>query len=178
MTRNPHGRNDAVGHSLATPRWLLRRIVAAGYRLCWDVCAVAETSACGPDRYWGPEDDGLAQQWNSVHEASKWMWCNPPSGDIGPWADCAIGWQRKGVSTLMLLPVDIGTRWWMHAAPHADVVVLVPRLHYLDPETWTIVPRNTRNSALFHFLAGRERELGDVHSYGYWHVQRDRSEVS
>ena len=37
-----------------------------------DVCALPENAKC--DKYYSPDDDGLAQPWEGV------CWCNPPYG--------------------------------------------------------------------------------------------------
>ena len=42
-----------------------------------DVCATSENAKC--KKYYGPEEDGLKQEWKGV------CWMNPPYGREGDW---------------------------------------------------------------------------------------------
>lgn len=71
-----------------------------------DVCALPENAKC--ERYFTPEDDGLAQEWTGV------CWCNPPYGrEIGKWVQkAAMPAHRNGATVVMLLPARTDTKWF------------------------------------------------------------------
>ena len=67
------------------------------------------------ERYWSPEDDGLAQDWRGER-----VWCNPPFSDIEPWVVKA----RDGGAELAVLLVPASRTdldWWHdHVEPERD----------------------------------------------------------
>ena len=70
-----------------------------------DVCALPENAKC--DKYYRPDDDGLAQPWEGV------CWCNPPYGRrIGAWVAKAAQSAADGATVVMLLPARTDTRWF------------------------------------------------------------------
>ena len=70
-----------------------------------DVCALPENAKC--DKYYSPDDDGLAQPWEGV------CWCNPPYGRrIGAWVAKAAQSAADGATVVMLLPARTDTRWF------------------------------------------------------------------
>lgn len=68
-----------------------------------DVASLATNALC--ERFWTPDDDGLAQDWTGER-----CWMNPPYSGIGPWCEKAA--SEKAL-TVGLLPVrtDLG---WFH----------------------------------------------------------------
>lgn len=67
-----------------------------------DVCAIPENAKC--EKYYTPEQDGLAQPWKGV------VWCNPPYGrKIGEWVQKAA---ESNCTVVMLLPARTDTRWF------------------------------------------------------------------
>lgn len=107
-------------------------------RFSFTVDAAAEHDNALLERYWTPEDDGLAQPW-----AGERVWCHPPYDDIGPWTSKAR--KREAVLAVLLLPVrdeawchellaDVVSRW--SSAPvvepihvslvHEDMEELIP----------------------------------------------------
>jgi phage N-6-adenine-methyltransferase len=70
-----------------------------------DVCALPENAKC--ERYFTPEQDGLAQPWVGV------CWMNPPYGrGIGKWVAKARDAAASGATVVCLLPARTDTAWW------------------------------------------------------------------
>lgn len=68
-----------------------------------DVCATPDNAKC--ERYYTPEDDGLAQDWGG-----NTVWCNPPYGrEIGKWIEKAA---ESKTLVVMLLPARTDTAWF------------------------------------------------------------------
>ena len=70
-----------------------------------DVCALPENAKC--DRFYTPEQDGLAQQWQGV------CWMNPPYGrTIAAWVrkayESARGGGRRSSACCRLVPTRPG----------------------------------------------------------------------
>jgi phage N-6-adenine-methyltransferase len=68
------------------------------------------------ERYYTPDDDGLAQSW-----AGERVWCNPPYSSIEPWLVKA--WASEAELVVMLLPANRTEQgWWQrHIEPRRDV---------------------------------------------------------
>ncbi len=71
-----------------------------------DVCARPENAKC--DRFYSPEDDGLAQEWSGA------CWMNPPYGrQIGAWMEKAFQESRKpGTVVVCLVHARTDTGWF------------------------------------------------------------------
>jgi hypothetical protein len=69
------------------------------------------------ERFWTPDDDGLAQSWEGER-----VWCNPPYSHIEPWVDKA--WRESGRAELvvMLVPANRTEQgWWQRLVePYRD----------------------------------------------------------
>lgn len=76
-------------------------------RFSFSIDAAALPYNCKLERFWSPEDDGLAQDWTGER-----IWCNPPFSDVRPWV------QKAHESTtadlvVMLLPANRTEQtWW------------------------------------------------------------------
>jgi phage N-6-adenine-methyltransferase len=95
--------------SSATPEWATPAEVFAplnaefGFTI--DVCAVPENAKC--DRFFTPEQNGLAQKWTGV------CWMNPPYGrGIGAWIRKAWESAQAGATVVCLIPSRTDTAWW------------------------------------------------------------------
>lgn len=75
-----------------------------------DVAAQHDNALC--ERFYAPEDDGLAQPW-----APARCWLNPPYSDIEPWTQKAVRERQNGAFVVALLPVRTDLRWF-----HRDVL--------------------------------------------------------
>jgi phage N-6-adenine-methyltransferase len=108
----------------ATPQAFFDRLHAEfGFQT--DVCALASNAKC--DRYFTPEDDGLAQDWTGV------CWMNPPYGRaIGLWMRKALEASRAGATVVCLVPARTDTRWWHDCAIHGEVRFIKGRLKFGD----------------------------------------------
>lgn len=71
-----------------------------------DVCAEPCTAKC--ESYISFEQNALVQGW----ETSGKAYCNPPYSNPMPWVQKAIEEKDKGVTTCMLLPADVSTKWF------------------------------------------------------------------
>ncbi|MDR2820409.1 MAG: phage N-6-adenine-methyltransferase [Desulfovibrio sp.] len=91
----------------ATPWALFRHWDAVQGPFSLDVCASAENAKC--ERYFSPEQDGLAHAWDGV------CWMNPPYGRaIGRWIGKAAAEVRAGRArrVVCLIPARTDTIWW------------------------------------------------------------------
>ena len=116
----------------ATPQDLFDKLNAAwGFDL--DVCADASNAKC--DRFFSPEDDGLAQQW-----APHTCWMNPPYGrEIGKWMAKAVTQHALGAKVVCLVPARTDTAWWHDSAMKGQIHFIRGRLKF----------GNAKNSAPF-----------------------------
>lgn len=70
-----------------------------------DAAALPHNAKC--DRFYTPEDDGLAQSW-----AGERVWCNPPYSNIEPWAEKAR-MEVDAELVVLLLPANRTEQgWW------------------------------------------------------------------
>jgi phage N-6-adenine-methyltransferase len=88
-----------------------------------DVCALPENAKC--ERYYTPEQDGLAQEWTGT------CWCNPPYGrQIGKWVKKA---SECGETVVMLVPARTDTKWFHdYIYGKAEIRFLRGRLHFVS----------------------------------------------
>ena len=112
----------------STPRWLFDRLDAEfGFTL--DVCALPQSAKC--ERFFAPEDDGLAQSW-----AGETCWMNPPYSAFDDWMGKAHAEVTTHPGTLVVALVTNATETsWFHtfAAPH-EVRFLRPRIRFIRPD--------------------------------------------
>ena len=74
------------------------------FRFTLDVAAQPHNAKL--ERYFTPEQDGLAQSW-----AGERVWCNPPYSSIEPWVVKA--WDSSADLVVMLLPANRTEQgWW------------------------------------------------------------------
>jgi len=86
-----------------------------------DVCALPENAKC--DKYYTPEQDGLAQEWKGV------CWMNPPYGrEIGKWMKKA--YQSSEATVVCLVPSRTDTRWWHEYAMKGEIRFIRGRLKF------------------------------------------------
>ncbi len=83
------------------------------FRFTLDVAAQPHNAKL--ERYFTPEDDGLAQSW-----AGERVWCNPPYSSIEPWIIKA--WHSLAELVVMLLPANRTEQgfWQRHIEPRRD----------------------------------------------------------
>jgi phage N-6-adenine-methyltransferase len=127
----------SVHFSSATDLWATPQAffdgVAGEFVFETDVCALPENAKCA--RYFTPEQDGLAQQWNGV------CWMNPPYGRaIGAWVKKAFESAQKGATIVCLLPARTDTAWWHDFAMKGEIRFLRGRLKFGGQKNSTPFP--------------------------------------
>jgi phage N-6-adenine-methyltransferase len=106
----------------STPQDLFDRL-NANFGFTLDVCALPENAKC--ERFFSPEDDGLAQEWTGV------CWMNPPYGrEIGKWLRKANEAVSQGATVVALIPARTDTRWWHDYVRHHEIEFLAGRLRF------------------------------------------------
>lgn len=102
-----------------------------------DVCATASNTKC--ERYFSPEQDGLAQSWSGER-----CWLNPPYGnEIVKWVakahrECSL-WH--GSYVVGLLPVRSDTAWWHNHVMLASQIVLIEgRVKFVGAKDTALFP--------------------------------------
>lgn len=108
--------------SWGTPQWLFDELDAE-FHFDLDVCAIPENAKC--ERYYTPEQDGLAQEWTGA------CWCNPPYGrQIGKWVKKS---SECGATVVMLVPARTDTKWFHdYIYGKSEVRFLRGRLHFVS----------------------------------------------
>lgn len=122
-------RNDrlAVHFSSATDEWATPadffECVAAEFEFELDVCALPTSAKC--ERYFGPEDDGLEQDWSGT------CWMNPPYGnEIAAWVRKAYESAQAGATVVCLVPARTDTNWWHDYCGKGEVRFIKGRLRF------------------------------------------------
>lgn len=102
--------NDALftskRHDWETPQELFDDLDREFGPFDLDVCATPDNAKV--QRYFTPEDDGLAQEWHGL------CFMNPPYGrDIARWVEKARTEAEEGRATVVaLIPARTDTRYW------------------------------------------------------------------
>lgn len=136
----------------ATPWWLF--YFAEYYfkfRFDLDVCAMAHNTKV-PNNYISPEQDTLKAEWNG-----KFCWFNPPYSNPLPFVMRAVeqsALHRKSV--VMLLNVDMSTKWFNLIARNAKEIVYITdkRVPFIHNETGEATDQNTKAQMLVLFEHG------------------------
>lgn len=101
--------------------WAIFDPLHAEFKFTIDVCAIAANAML--DRYYSPEQDGLAQDWRGES-----VWCNPPYGrGMGKWVEkCAGGEADIAVA---FIPARTDTKWFhAHVLHKAEIRFLKGRV--------------------------------------------------
>jgi len=147
----------------ATPRWIVDWVSdhTIGGPISTDVAASSDNHVV--DRWFGEggeHEDGLATKW----EGKCWM--NPPYSNPLPWVQKAIDESKEiGTSVTALLPMDFSTKWGRLAWENAtDIIILNPRVAFIDPATKLPVKGNNKGSIIVFFSHwGRQSDFGRVY---------------
>lgn len=93
-----------------------------------DVCALDSSAKC--ERYFTPEDDGLAQDWRGT------VWMNPPYGsEIVDWVRKAHESSTTGATVVCLVPARVDTNWWWDHCRAGEIRFLRGRLAFGESTT-------------------------------------------
>ena len=107
----------------ATPQDFFDKL-ARQYPFTLDVCALPSSAKCA--RYFTPEDDGLAQDWDG-----EVCFMNPPYGrEIKRWMRKAVEEWQKGATVVCLVPARTDTAWWHDYAMKGQITFLRGRLKF------------------------------------------------
>lgn len=103
------------------------------FRFGVDVCATPELAKC--ERYFTPEQDGLAQKWTGN------CWMNPPYGDqIGRWIEKAHQSSKGTATVVCLVPARVDTGWWWDHCLFGEIRFLRGRLRFGNAEAGAPFP--------------------------------------
>ena len=144
----PGPSRQANAHTLARTRWStlfssrrqdwatptdLYRDLDEEFHFTLDACAQPETAKC--ERYFTPDDDGLAQDWGRER-----VWCNPPYNELYAWLAKGDESSQRGALVVFLIPARTDTRAWHEHVMHASEIRFIQgRLRF----------GNSKNSAPF-----------------------------
>lgn len=120
-----------VHFSSATDEWATPQdffnVVHAEFGFDLDACALPSSAKC--ERYFGPEQDGLAQNWTGT------VWMNPPYGDvIGRWVQKAHESAQAGATVVCLVPARTDTAWFHDHCLPGEVRLIRGRLRFGDAD--------------------------------------------
>ncbi|MEY0334758.1 phage N-6-adenine-methyltransferase [Providencia rettgeri] len=115
-----------------TPKWCVVAIeIILSLKFQVDVACNKDNALF--ENYIGVEKNALVSDWGLPGAVA---YLNPPYSKIEPWIDAAINQQSKGVTTVMLIPQSIDTRWYLKAREWANEVVFIigGRIAFLEPD--------------------------------------------
>lgn len=117
---------SSVNEVWATPQHLFDDLNAE-FNFTLDPCALPDNAKCA--KYYTPEDDGLAQDWEG-----ETVFCNPPYGrKIYDWvAKCYSESHKPNTKVVLLIPARTDTRYFHDFIYHkaAEVRFLRGRLKF------------------------------------------------
>lgn len=103
-----------------TPLWLFHGIQRAfGVTFDVDVACDHTNSLCPRGISIG--ENALESHWG---KRGTYAWLNPPYSSIGVWIHKAVEQQRRGVTTVMLVPNSIDTRWYELAHDYCETILV------------------------------------------------------
>ncbi|AXD22234.1 MULTISPECIES: phage N-6-adenine-methyltransferase [Enterobacteriaceae] len=115
-----------------TPQWLFVAIQRyIGVKFDVDVACNKENALL--PNFIGVERDALTCEWGNPGTVA---FLNPPYSKITPWIDAAIREQARGVTTVMLIPQSLDTKWYERAAECANETVILSggRVAFIEPD--------------------------------------------
>lgn len=127
-----------------TPKWLVQAIQTV-LSLEFEVDVACNKQNALFANYIGVEKDALTCSWGSPGTKA---FLNPPYSNITPWIYAAIREQSRGVTTVMLIPQSIDTKWYLLARDYANEVLLIigGRIAFLEPDVAMGFKENRKNT--------------------------------
>ncbi|CDL81028.1 phage N-6-adenine-methyltransferase [Xenorhabdus szentirmaii] len=115
-----------------TPRWCIDATETI-LSLKFDVDVACNKDNALFPHFIGVEKDALKSSWGTPGTKA---FLNPPYSKIEPWIDAAIREQSKGVTTVMLIPQSIDTKWYLKTRQSANEIVMIVggRIAFLEPD--------------------------------------------
>ncbi|KLU17114.1 MULTISPECIES: phage N-6-adenine-methyltransferase [Xenorhabdus] len=115
-----------------TPRWCVTATeIILSLKFDVDIACNKENALF--EKFIGVEKDALKCSWGM---SGTKAFLNPPYSKIEPWIDAAIREQIQGVTTVMLIPQSIDTKWYLKARKFANEIVMIVggRVAFLEPD--------------------------------------------
>jgi len=114
-----------------TPACFIEAVECRFGPIAFDLAATKANAKAA--RYYTPETDALARDWEGELPLSGNAWCNPPFGNVTQWAaKIAMEAKKRRGLILLLVPASIGSNWFAeHVHPHAYVLALRPRITFV-----------------------------------------------
>ncbi|MEW2741603.1 phage N-6-adenine-methyltransferase [Providencia rettgeri] len=131
-TAKARKRASALKDFWRTPFWCVKAIeIVLSLKFQVDVACNKDNALF--ENYIGNEKDALQCSWGNPGTIA---FLNPPYSKIEPWIDAAIREQSMGVTTVMLIPQSIDTKWYIKARKSANEVVFITggRIAFLEPD--------------------------------------------
>jgi phage N-6-adenine-methyltransferase len=122
--------------SVGTPREFLDAVERRFGPITLDLAATSENKVCelhfGPGTTLRGGEDALDPKVSWAGRSLRF--CNPPFGDIEPWAQkCAA--ERRDAFIALLTPASVGSEWFAaHVHQKALVLALRPRIRFVNHE--------------------------------------------
>lgn len=120
------GRTDCTIDDWETPNTVFQALDAE-FRFQLDACATPRSAKC--ERFYTPEDDGLAQPWAPLR-----TWVNPPYGTALPrWVSKALA-EAERATVVLLVPARTEVKWWRAAVNSErckEARLIYPRVQFL-----------------------------------------------
>lgn len=88
----------------------------------------------GEPGFWGEDEDALAQDWGSLSSVVRVAFCNPPFGNIRPWAAKCESVRDLPRWTLLLVPASMGSGWWRDHVLNKCQADGIPRMTFVGAE--------------------------------------------
>ncbi|WP_241537955.1 phage N-6-adenine-methyltransferase [Xenorhabdus sp. KJ12.1] len=125
-------RDKSLKNLWRTPQWCITAAETI-LSLKFDVDIACNKENALFEKFIGVEKDALKCSWG-IPDTKAFL--NPPYSKIEPWIDAAIREQSQGVTTVMLIPQSIDTKWYLKARKFANEIVMIVggRVAFLEPD--------------------------------------------
>lgn len=122
------------------------------------------------DEYYTIENCALTQDW--IAPIFSYAWCNPPYSDPLLWIEQSIRQSCRGIGTVMLVPQDQSSVWFLRSINTCDEVRIITggRVEFIHPETGKSIEDNQSGSQFLIWHPLRERGTGVITRY----INRDK----
>jgi phage N-6-adenine-methyltransferase len=146
-----------IGDFFRTPPEILSWVEARWGPIRLDAAALPAHGVCHD--VIAPWQDGLSTSWaERLHARGEEgiVWCNPPysteRGGLLAWIRAARRAAEEGARCVLLVPPSMGSRYMVEALEGAsEIVVVTPRISFLDPVTGERCKGNRGDSCLIYW---------------------------
>jgi phage N-6-adenine-methyltransferase len=125
-------RDNSLRDLWRTPDWLFSAIQRY-LGVTFDVDVACNKDNAKLPNFIGIERDALKSEWG---QPGTIAFLNPPYSKISPWIDAAIREQARGVTTVMLIPQSLDTKWYERATEYANETIILSggRVAFVEPD--------------------------------------------